>query len=325
MRLKRSGRNNVPFIVGPTASGKTAVSILVAERIGAQIISADSRQIYKGMAIGSAQPTPDELDRVPHHFVACLDSNVTFSAGEYGRQARAKIEELLAQKITPLVVGGSGLYLSALTDDFFSGPSADPEIRNRLKAVAAKEGTTALYQKLQKVDPAGAEKIMPSDYRRIERALEIYYLTGMPISEVRRRKANPPPYRPLMIGLKWPRDQLYERIDRRCLQMLDQGLIEEVKALSEDKDIELSDFLTEFNALNSVGYVEVIGYLKRDYDYDEMVRLFQRNTRHFAKRQISWFGRDERINWIEVDRETSPNDMANRVLEVLYEAGMNSG
>lgn len=325
MGLNTSVKEKVPFLVGPTASGKTAVSVLIAERLGAQIISADSRQIYKGMAIVSAQPTPDELDRVAHHFVGCLNPNETFSAGEYGRQARAKIEELLNKEIIPFVVGGSGLYISALADDFFSGPSADPEIRNRLKLIAAKEGTTALFHKLQAVDPASAEKIMPSDYRRIERALEIYYLTGMPISEVRRKNSNPPLYQPVMAGLRWPRDQLYERIDQRCLQMLDQGLIEEVKALTEGKEIEQSDFLADFNALNSVGYVEVIDYLRGNYDYDEMVRLFQRNTRRFAKRQISWFGRDERIQWVELNRETSTDDVADRVFDVLYEAGIRSG
>lgn len=324
MASKNSARTRVAFLVGPTASGKTAVSILLAMRLGAQILSADSRQIYKGMPIGTAQPTPEELGCVPHHFIGYLDPGVNFSAGEYGRQARAKIAELTAERINPLIVGGSGLYLSALTDDFFSGPSADPEIRAQLKSIAAERGVAKLYSALRKVDPVSAEKIMPSDYRRIERALEIYHLTGMPISDARKEKSNPPPYRPVMVGLKWPREQLYERIEQRCQQMLNQGLIEEVKALTAEKDLDQADFLTEFNALNSLGYAEVIGYLKGDFDFDEMLRLFQRNTRRFAKRQISWFGRDQRITWVEVERESDIKGVADRIFDAFHEAGLGS-
>jgi tRNA dimethylallyltransferase len=324
MASKTSDRTRVAFLIGPTASGKTAVSILLAERLGAQILSADSRQIYKEMPIGTAQPTADELRRVPHHFVGYLDPGVTFSAGEYGRQARAKIAELTAGGIKPLIVGGSGLYLSALTDDFFSGPPADSNIRTRLKAIAAEHGIAKLYRTLREVDPVSAEKIMPSDYRRIERALEIYYLTGMPISDAQKEKSNPPPYRPVMVGLRWPRKQLYERIDQRCQQMFDQGLVEEVKALTAGKDLDQADFLTEFNALNSLGYAEVIGYLKGDFDFDEMLRLFQRNTRRFAKRQISWFGRDHRINWVAVERDSDTAEVADRVFDTFQEAGLES-
>jgi tRNA dimethylallyltransferase len=312
----------VPFLVGATASGKTAVAIEVAEKVGAEIISADSRQIYKDMVIGSAQPTKEETDRVPHHFIDYLNIDKTFSAGEYGRQARAKIAELQEKVIVPFVVGGSGLYISALANDFFRGPSADPEIRAQLKGINVREGTQKLHEKLKEVDPDSAEKIMPSDYRRIERALEIYYLTGMPISEVRRQEANPPAYQPVMLGLQWPRDQLYERINRRCLQMLEIGLIDEVKSLIEGKDTHQPDFLTEYNALNSVGYVEVIQYLKDDIDYDEMVRLFQRNTRRFAKRQISWFGRDERIAWIPIDDSKNLSELAMEVSKPYSQMGI---
>ena len=314
--------NKVPFLVGPTASGKTAVALIVAEKLGAQIISADSRQIYRGMAIGTAQPRPDELARVLHHFVGCLDREENFSAGEYGRQARAKIVELLEKGVVPLVVGGSGLYISALADDFFSGPAADPDIRAKLREIAEKRGSEALHRKLQKVDPASADKIMASDYRRIERALEIYYLTGIPISELRREKANPPTYTPVMAGLEWPRDQLYDRINARCLQMLEDGLIEEVKTLIAGEKIDRDDFWISFNALNSVGYVEVIQHLQGHIDYAEMVRLFQRNSRRFAKRQISWFGRDGRIRWIKMEENTSIETCADQILEWYREAGI---
>ncbi len=320
--MAERSKRKVPFLVGPTASGKTAIAIEIAAVIGAEIISADSRQIYKGMEIGAAQPTAGEQSKVKHHFVGCLDIDTKFSAGEYGRQARAKIEELHDQGIVPLVVGGSGLYISALADDFFEGPSADPIIRERLKSQAESEGVNKLYDRLKEVDPEGAEKIMSSDYRRIERALEIYFLTGMPISEVRRQKSNPPPYRPVMVGLAWPREQLYQRINKRCLHMMEAGLIDEVKRITAGQDLDSPDFFDRYHALNSVGYVEVIQYLKGEIDYDEMVRLFQRNTRRFAKRQISWFGRDERIVWVKVEEDSVFSKALITVLNIYKEKGI---
>ncbi len=310
--------SKVPFIVGPTASGKTEISIFVAKQLQAEIISADSRQLYRGLSIGSAQPTLEQRAQIPHHFVDCLDPSVNFSAGEFGRLARAKIQELLDRGITPLVVGGSGLYISALADDFFTGPSADPEIRAQLKARAVAEGVPTLYQELQRLDPSAAGKIMLSDYRRIERALEIYYVTGVPISQLRQQKANPPPYSPVMVGLEWPRKELYERINRRCLQMLEDGLIEEVKELIFTEKLDPN----HCNALNSVGYAEVIQHLQGKIDYAEMVRLFQRNTRRFAKRQISWFGRDERIGWLKLNGQTAFEEAVGQVLRRFVEKGL---
>jgi len=309
----------VPFIVGPTASGKTEISIFVAKQLQAEIISADSRQLYRGLRLGSSQPTLEQRHQIPHHFIDGVEPDVNFSAGEFGRQARAKIQELLDRGVTPLVVGGSGLYISALADDFFTGPSADPQIREQLKARAAAEGVSALYQELQRVDPSAAAKILLSDYRRIERALEIYYVTGVPISQLRRQKANPPPYSPVLVGLEWPRKELYERINQRCLQMLEDGLIEEVKELIFTKRLDPS----RCNALNSVGYAEVIQHLQGKIDYAEMVRLFQRNTRRFAKRQISWFGRDERIRWVKMESHRRPEAAAAEILDTLSTPDLN--
>jgi tRNA dimethylallyltransferase len=311
----------VPFLVGPTASGKTSVSIFIARALGAQIISADSRQCYCDLSIGTAKPAPEELAAVPHYFVDCLNPEELFSAGEFGRQARAKIKELLEAGNIPLVVGGSGLYVSALVDDFFEGPSADPDIRDRLKARAATEGVHTLYEELQRIDPQAAGKIMPGDYRRIERALEIFILTGIPISQIRKQQANPPPYTPVMVGLQWPRQQLYERINTRCLQMLEAGLIEETRRLVFDR--KLTPELC--NALDSVGYKETTQYLRGEVDYNEMVRLFQRNTRHFAKRQISWFSRDPRIEWVEVDENVSVIEIANKVSKIYLSLDIRSG
>ncbi|MBU1652900.1 tRNA (adenosine(37)-N6)-dimethylallyltransferase MiaA, partial [bacterium] len=227
----------VPFLVGPTASGKTSVAIEVARKIGAEIISADSRQIYSGMPIGTAQPMVEEQSRCHHHFIACMSPAETFSSGEFGRQAREKCLQLHKQGIIPFVVGGSGLYISTMVDDFFEGPAADPEIRARLKSEAETEGVELLHQRLMSVDPQSAERIMPNDFRRIERALEIYEITGKPISELRLLEGSPPPYQPLMFGLRWSREQLYERINRRCEQMLAEGLLAEVRELINGKDL----------------------------------------------------------------------------------------
>ncbi len=307
----------VPFLVGPTASGKTELAIWIAREWKAQIISADSRQLYKGMRIGTAQPTPDQLAAVPHHFVDCIEPTETFSAGEYGHRARALIVQLLQEAVTPLVVGGSGLYISALADDFFTGPSADPDFRARLRDRRDREGTAALYHELQQVDPESAEKIMSSDYRRIERALEIYHLTGIPISELRRKKSNPPPYQPIIVGLHWERQKLYDRINLRCRTMLENGLIEEVQQL-------VSSGLTPENciALDSVGYREVFAFLQGEVDEAEMLRLFQRNTRRFAKRQMSWFHRDHRIHWIQRDETRSLPEVAQEILRVYKNNGI---
>jgi tRNA dimethylallyltransferase len=310
-------RRKVPFLVGPTASGKTELALLLARTLKAQIISADSRQLFRGLRIGTAQPTPDQLAAVPHHFVDCIEPTESFSAGEYGRQARALIERLLQEAITPLVVGGSGLYISALADDFFTGPSADPEFRARLRRRRDREGTAVLHRELQQIDPISAEKIMISDYRRIERALEIYHLTGIPISILRRKKSNPPPYQPVIVGLHWERPKLYERINLRCRRMLDDGLIEEVQRLT-------ASGLTPENciALDSVGYKEIFAYLQGTVDEAEMLRLFQRNTRRFAKRQLSWFHRDDRIHWIHRDEARSVPQIVQEILRVYKNSGI---
>jgi tRNA dimethylallyltransferase len=295
--------DKVPFLVGPTASGKTASALLVADNLGAQILSADSRQIYRDLTIGTAKPTPRERALIPHHFVDCLEPTASYSAGEFSRQGRAKIEELLPQEIIPFVVGGSGLYISALADDFFSGPAADPELRSRLKQRAGAEGVNILYRELQAIDPEAAAKIMATDYRRIERALEIYLLTGIPISRMRRQKANPPPYQPVMVGLDWPRRALYERINARCLQMLEEGLVEEVRRLVTQRKLTPQTC----NALDSVGYKEVNQYLQGEVDYTEMVRLFQRNTR---------------IRWVAMEPELPMYAVAERIQKIYQSEGI---
>jgi tRNA dimethylallyltransferase len=282
---------NIPLIVGPTAVGKTDIAIIVAEILRGEIISADSRQIYQGMNIGTAKPTLAQRRKIPHHFVDELPPTARFSAGEFGTQARQVIKDVIAAGRIPIIVGGSGLYIRALMDGFFEGKTWDPDLRQELSERANREGLSTLYQEVISRDPDAAKTIMPNDRKRILRALEIMELTGKPMTKVWQEQQPESPYHGIWCGITMPRADLYERINRRVLEMLNQGLISEVEKL-------LSDGVSPAtNAMNSVGYSETVQYLQGKISYEQMVELIQRNTRHFAKRQWSWFRRDSRLTW----------------------------
>jgi tRNA dimethylallyltransferase len=289
-----SSRKYLIAIVGPTASGKSALGILLAERISGEIISADSRQIYKYLNIGTAKPIPKELQHISHHFINILNPDQDYSAGEYGKQARAKIIEVLAQGKQPILVGGSGLYVRAVIDGFFEGPGKNEEIREQLEAEARSLGVEALYEKLKQVDPDSASKMDATKIRRIIRALEVYYITGQPISRLHLLQETKPPFKFMQFGLEWKRQQLYDRINRRIDNMITTGLVEEVK------DLLTRGYSRRINALNTVGYKEVFDYLEGKVSESEMIELIKRNTRRFAKRQLTWFRADKRIQWISV-------------------------
>ncbi|CUS77660.1 tRNA dimethylallyltransferase [Candidatus Kryptonium thompsonii] len=301
-------------IVGPTASGKTKLSIIVAEKINGEIISADSRQIYKYMDIGTAKPSKEERERIRHHFVDELNPNEEFNAGIFGEKGREIIEDIFSSGKVPIVVGGSGLYIRALIDGFFEGPGADWELREILYNKAKKLGVDVLYEELKKVDPESAQKIHPNNLKRVIRALEIYYLTGKPISKLQKEVKPKINFTTVQIGLKWDRKKLYKRIEERVDWMINNGLIEEVKHLRElgyDKNL---------NSLQTVGYKEVFDYLDGLITYDQMVYLIKRNSRRYAKRQFTWFRQDKRIIWIDVDENTDFNELADRVIEIFKSA-----
>jgi len=281
----------IPLIVGPTAVGKTDIAIVVAETLRGKIISADSRQIYHGMDIGTAKPTIDQRRKIHHYFVDELPPTARFSAGEFGAQARQVIQDILAAGRIPIVVGGSGLYIRALMDGFFEGKTWDPDLRREFSERADREGLPALYQEVISRDSDASKTIMPNDRKRILRALEIMELTGKPMTVVWKEQKSQPPFKGIWCGITMPRADLYQRINQRVLEMLDQGLISEVEKLLND-GVEPT-----VNAMNSVGYSETVQYLQGKITYDQMVELIQRNTRHFAKRQWSWFRRDSRIRW----------------------------
>jgi tRNA dimethylallyltransferase len=294
-------------IVGPTASGKTTLSILLAEKLHGEIISADSRQIYKLLNIGTAKPTPDVLCRVHHHFVDIFNPDQEYNAAEYGQKARLKIEELLKLRKQPIIVGGSGLYIRAIIDGFFDGPGKNPEIREQLEAEAHTFGSEKLFDRLKKIDPVSAAKMDSSKVRRIIRALEVYYATGRPISDLHSTQETKPSFEVLQFALEWERKVLYDRINHRVDDMVKQGLIEEVR------ELKARGYLPGMNALNTVGYKEAFDLIGEKLTKEDMIRLIKQNTRHFAKRQLTWFRADKRIRWISVNEQTSWNEIAEMI------------
>jgi tRNA dimethylallyltransferase len=281
-------------IVGPTGVGKTQAALELAERSGAQILSADSRQIYRYMDIGTAKPSPKERKRVKHYFIDIVNPDQTYTAGDYGQQARQQLQDLFRREKTPIVVGGSGLYLRALLDGFSPELLSDPEIKNQLVAELKISGSIELHRRLREVDPQAAERIHPHDSQRILRALEVFQITGKKISGLQ----NVPPqdkleFTPLVVGLNMERRKLYQRIEQRVERMIEEGLVEEVKKLLEmgyDKDL---------NSLKTVGYKEVFPLLEGGRALKETVEEIKKNSRRYAKRQLTWFCKDPKVRWIE--------------------------
>lgn len=290
-------KNQVLIIVGPTAVGKTNLALSLARQIqNIEIISADSRQVYKFMNIGTAKPRPEELSTVPHHFIDIKYPDEYYSAGKYGREARQKIEELFRQKKIPIVVGGSGLYIRALVDGFFEKTVFDQQVKSRLKAEIQTQGLNALHERLKQVDPVSAEKLHPNDKHRIVRALEVYELTGTPLSEFQDQESSKANFDPLFVGLTRDRKQLYQIIEQRVDLMLDEGLVEEVIQLKK------MGYHSGLNSMQTVGYREVFDYLDQKLDFNEMVQLIKQRSRNYAKRQMTWFRKDERIRWFDMDQ-----------------------
>lgn len=286
-------------ILGPTAVGKTELSIKVAKRINAEIVSVDSRQIYREMDIGTAKPTPEQLKAVPHHVIDCVSPDQPFSVADFQRLADSAIKDIQSRGKVPMLVGGSGMYFRAVVDGLFEGPSADKELRERLKQEARELGTQILYERLCVVDPVSARKIHPNDLMRIIRALEIYERTGKRISELQKQWDNATPrYRFLAFGLIRPRKELYERIDERVDIMIKQGLLDEVKKLLKyDRNLV---------SMNCFGYKELFDYVEGKCDFDTAIEAVKRNIRRFAKRQLTWFRRDKRIKWIDLSTCLDP-------------------
>lgn len=283
-------------IVGPTAVGKTAFCIMLAQALPAEIVTADSMQVYRGMDIGTAKPSEAERGGVPHHCLDLVDPWEPFNVADYRRHALAAIEDIQRRGRLPILTGGTGLYVRAVVDDFlFPDRGADWELRRRLEEEAERLGRPALHARLAQVDPETAARLHPNDVRRVVRALEVYERTGRPLSEhLREARAREARFDLLMFGLTRPREELYARINRRVEEQIRQGLVDEVRALMERG-------LDEGHvAMQGLGYKEIIAHLKGRLSLEEAIRVLQRDTRHYARRQLIWFKPDPRIQWLDL-------------------------
>ena len=287
-------------LLGPTAVGKTEIAIQLAQHLDAEIVSVDSRQIYRQMDIGTAKPTAEEQQAARHHLIDCVDISQPFSVADYQSLADTAIADIQNRGKRALLVGGAGLYFRAVVDGLFEGPGADTTLRDRLEQDVSQHGVDALHERLRACDPVSAERIHPNNTVRVIRALEVYELTGTPMSEHQQQWHQESQRYPFIaFCLTMPRPLLYQRIEQRVDVMLANGLIAEVELLLA------AGYARDTVALRSFGYKELIAYLDGEWTYLEAVEQLKRNTRRFAKRQLTWFRKDTRIEWI--DRESTPD------------------
>jgi len=297
MSLKRNTKPNVVVICGPTATGKTSAAIELAEIVSGEIIGADSMQVYRYMDIGTAKPTADEQACVPHHMIDIVDPDELFDAQKYAKMAHEIIMKLFARGQTPLVVGGTGLYIKALVHGLFEAYPAGHDLRRRLKKQAEAHGTDFLHKRLKRCDPDAATRLHPHDTYRIIRALEIYELTGKTISDHHgTHRFQDGPFRVLKIGLNLDREILYNRIDSRVDAMIEAGLIEEVKGLLG------KGYLPGLKSMQSIGYRHMVDFIENRMSCDEALRTLRRDTRRYAKRQLTWFNADPEIVWFNPEQ-----------------------
>ena len=296
------------FLAGPTASGKTEVSLLLAEMLNAEIIGLDSMSLYRGMDIGTAKPSEEERARVPHHLIDVLDPHEEFTVAEYVKAAKTICHDLVARKKIPLFVGGTGLYLRAILRGVYAAPPADWDYRQRMEQRASVEGASVLHRELSRVDPESAARLHPNDVRRVVRALEVFHLTGQPASAQQQEQPLPQNERPRHVyWLSPPREWLYDRINRRVQMMIDAGWVEEVSALMQrDKGM-------SHTAMQALGYQELIAHLNGECTLEAAIERIQTRTRQFAKRQHTWFRNLEECHAVEI----SGNESTAQIVEKL--------
>lgn len=298
-------------IVGPTASGKTNLSVDVALKLNGEIISADSRQVYKYIPIATSQPSAEDQNKVRHYFINELELSEEFNAGEFGTKSREIISDIFSRNKQPVITGGSGLYIRSVIDGLFEEEIEASEVRDELYEKMNTLGKEYLYQELVKIDKKSADTMIPQNFRRVIRALEVYYVTGKRISDFQKEKIDVD-FSAVQIGQMFDRKHLYRRINERVDKMLEEGLMEEAKNLRE-----LGFDHNKYYSLNTVGLKEIFKHIEGEYDFDEMVRLIKQNTRRYAKRQLTWFRKDKRINWIEVNEGTDDKYITEKVLDIF--------
>ncbi len=303
-----SSQKPILIIAGPTAVGKTEASILLARELGAEIVSADSMQIYRGMDIGTAKPTPEQQKLVYHHLIDIVEPDQPYSVGDYLRDARAAIDGIIAAGGTPVVVGGTGLYIRALTRGLFHGPPADLELRERLLLRESEGEPGTLYSDLVKVDAASAVKIHPNDLRRTVRALEVYYLRDRKLSDFQLEHGfKERPYAFRLLFLVRNRGELYSRIEQRVDRMIEDGLENEVRTLQQLK------YRPDSPAMQGLGYKHFMEYLSGKTTREEAISLLKRDTKRFAKRQFTWFRREPEACWVDVTGRYESRDIVESI------------
>lgn len=309
-------KKHKPFVLavaGPTASGKTSLGVALAKEYDGEVISADSMQIYKGMDIASAKPTEEEKEGIPHHLIDFLDRGATFSAADYVKLAREKIDDVLSRGKLPIIVGGTGLYIDSLLNNVkFSEGGSDEAYRSELYEFAENNGNVALHARLAEIDPEAAASIHPNNLVRVIRALEVYHVTGRTFSELKAEsRLEESPYNSLIIGLDYAeRQHLYNRINLRVDEMVKNGLIEEARALWQESGMK--------TAANAIGFKELIPYFENKMTLDECIDKIKQETRRYAKRQLTWFRKNERIQWIilgEIAKKTEISEKSKKYIE----------
>ncbi|MCG3090021.1 tRNA (adenosine(37)-N6)-dimethylallyltransferase MiaA [Sporosarcina cyprini] len=302
-------KKTVIAIVGPTASGKTALSVELASLLDGEIINGDSMQVYQGLDIGTAKITEDEMGGIPHHLFDTKKPSEDYSVADYQNDVRSCIEEISSRGKQPIIVGGTGLYIQAVLFDFrFTEQAGDPAVRNKLEQEAAEQGSQSLYDRLKQLDPESAEKIHPNNTRRVIRALEIIEVTGKSKVDHEQGKGDKALYPHLLIGLDLPRELLYERIDRRVDAMVEQGLVDEVRALWEQG-------IRDTQAVQAIGYKELYLYLDGFLSLEEAVELVKKNTRNYAKRQLTYLRNKLQISWFNATEDRQ--EMIDGILTLL--------
>jgi len=303
-------KEKIIFLTGPTASGKTEVALELARDLKVEVISCDSMQVYRRMDILTSKPSTALRNKVVHHLIDFVSPLEEYDVSRYRRQALARIKKILKKGKAPLLVGGTGLYISILIDGIFKARPVKKSLRQKLNRQVENRGSSYLYERLKIIDPLAAAKIHPHDARRIVRALEVFHSSGKPISELQKqRKGLGDVYDIRIFCLDIPRDELYRRIEQRVEKMFKRGVVKEVKRLLRSKLSRTAGF--------AIGLNEIKGYLGGLYDLNEAKRLMQRNTRRYAKRQLTWFRKDKRIKWIKVKGNQGPGSVARKILKEL--------
>ena len=313
-RLSATVCEQHPLVVllGPTASGKSRIAVQLAKRFETEVLAADSRQVYRGMDLGTDKPMMEERQGIPHRLIDLVDPDEPFNSGWYRQVALMETTRLYAARQLPLLVGGTGLYIRTLVRGLCSAPQSDPMVRAELLELVREQGRDGLYARLMEVDPDGAARLHPNDEAKVLRALEVHRLTGQPLSTIQRQHGfRDGPFSTLLIGLHRPTETLYRRIEERIDWQLAHGMVEETRALLDQ------GYGRHLGAMKGLGYRQVAAYLAGEYHYDEMVRRFKRDTRRFAKRQMTWFRKEPGIQWVSVDDGESLEHTVERVVLLI--------